>query len=136
MKDIHKETTKRDAKILELRNTLKSVLQRYQDLSYMETPEWDFSEEIPVRHARKVLKDEYSEEICNEFFQLRKLVRALRIYKKYRSALASVENGTVFEKLEINLADLDELESKVDDWWEKVKQRLDTYLNLKTNEYL
>ena len=121
-----------DAKILELRDTLRAVLQRYQDLSFMDTPSWDFTEEVPVQDARRMLRrDEYSEEIYQEFYALRKLARAVRYYRKYLTVLREIEEDvTSIEATDLDITE-EELEEKVASWREKMYERLDKYISLK-----
>lgn len=121
-----------DAKIFELRDVLESVLQRYQNLSFIETPEWDFTEEIPVRDARRLLrKDKYSEKIREEFFILRRLASAVRLYRKYLDVLRQIEQDiTSIESTDLEITE-EELEEKVAHWREEMSERLDEYVDLK-----
>lgn len=68
----------KDAQLVELRDTLRTLLQRYRDFSFMESPEWDTEEEVPVKDAQRILDEGASETVEEEFRLLRKMSKKLQ----------------------------------------------------------
>lgn len=102
------DSTQKDGKIVDLRDTLRTLLQRYKDVSFMDSPEWETSQEIPVNEAERILDDEETAVVEREFNVLRKL--SLKI-EKYLEVKTDVENGagqkeSDLEDLEIRMREM------------------------------
>lgn len=61
-----------------MRDTLRTLLQRYRDFSFMETPEWDTEEELPVQDAQRILDEGVSEVVEEEFYLLRDMSKKMQ----------------------------------------------------------
>ena len=139
---VAESATEQDAKILELHETLRRVLQRYKDLSFMETPEWAFEEELPVRKANEILRDKYSASVYEEFYLLRRLARSARRLRKYqrmyeklisegRPARSSVSEDYDLTDYDLTMSDLEE---RIEKWAGRVDDLLQEFSDLKSNQ--
>jgi hypothetical protein len=71
---------KPDGKVVDLRDTLSTLLQRYKDMAFMDSPEWDTGEEIPVKEAERLLEDDTTSAMEEEFYLMRDLSLKVEAY--------------------------------------------------------
>jgi len=111
-----------DGRVVALRETLSTLLQRYKDMAFMESPEWETTEELPVKNAEELLDDPDTVVKEKEFYLMRKLSRKVEVYLEKAS-----DPPFDPEQFDDYLDSLDDIE-------EEIQELIDNHRSLKKKQ--